>query len=218
MSGRLGDTIYTHGPHGHYSYTFAPRVDPYTARQRQLRDLLTTLSQSWSSPGNAPVRRLWNLYAAALSVTNRLGAQIHLTGFNHWIASGVFRLDNDQYLPAMPPLTYTLGVYRPPTWRLSLPPYASVRCRFSTADPWRADDYGVWGCYASDPQPATVFYYKGPFTKLRSVSGNSSTPPIRAFITLPSPPASGQVIFFRTRISEGDGRLSPPLIQRVYFP
>lgn len=219
ISGKLGSSVYAHGVHGPYSYQFTPRVDPATPLQLHLRTDFAALAIAWLNNNPAIYREAWEAYAAGLRVHQRQGSCGNPTGFNCYMGSQSFRTQNNGYLPPWPPTVYTRGVYHPLTFQLPLaPPYLTITAIFELSDPWRNHSFGIWGIYASPPLPSSVNYYKGPFQNRASAAGNPSRPPTSRRFSLVNYPVSGQVMFFRSRISEGDGRLSPPIVQRVYFP
>lgn len=218
LSGRVGSDVFSHNTHGPYSYTWNPHIDADTSLQRHVRNTFASLAQNWLPYNPSWWRERWETYARNVPVINRLGQQITVSGFNAYIGVNTFRKLINLYVIPLAPDNYTLGQLSPPSFRLSLPPYTTIRVRFDLSDPWRSNDNAGYGAFISLPQPPTVNHYTGPFRILGTAAGNSSNPPVGKRFNLPVAPTSGQSIFFRSRISEGDGRLSPPIVQRVEFP
>jgi len=72
---------------GNYARPRTKPVNPKSARQETARAIVSYLAEYWHTELDDTQRGLWNVYAAAVAMKNKLGETIHLTGFNHFIRS-----------------------------------------------------------------------------------------------------------------------------------
>lgn len=209
--------MFSHGPHGPYSYLWSPRVDPNTPSQQDIREEFALFSTSWRTLLSAARREKWNTYAANVLVSRRLGRPRRLTGFNHHVRTESFRGYVGLYPSDGPPELFTLGRLGAPTYNTF---FYNINATFDLADPWRADWLGGFALFASRPQPITVNHFTGPFRHIGTQPGFPPDPPTQRWFSLPPgfwPSPSSPVIFARARVAEGDGRLSPDNVQRLVF-
>lgn len=87
-----------------YAKAMAIPTNPQSARQLQVRGLLTSLSQNWASLTNAQ-RESWIEYAAANPNTNVFGQQFASSGINQYVGLGVIAADMGEPALTAPPVT-----------------------------------------------------------------------------------------------------------------
>ncbi|HUW44890.1 MAG TPA: hypothetical protein VMW50_03750, partial [Dehalococcoidia bacterium] len=87
MSGSIAGDVHARNRFGNYIRPRTKPVNPNSVRQVTARTIMSYLAEFWHSELDATQRGLWDTYAAAVAMTNRLGETIHLTGFNHFIRS-----------------------------------------------------------------------------------------------------------------------------------
>lgn len=215
FSGRLADQIYAHGPHGPYVYTFSPRIDPNTWRQVRARAAFTN-GRRWRRL--IPEKRLaWDIYAKNTPITNRVGSTHCLSGFNAFVASVAFRRNVRWTIDVNAPTVFTKGRLSPPTYTPFSFLYLVVN--FDLGDPWRHSSNAGIVFQVSVPYSDNRHYFSGPFRILNEIKGSPSVPPVAMVLVLADVPTSAKpVIFVRSRVIEADNRLSPPNVQRVFFP
>ncbi|MCK4960716.1 MAG: hypothetical protein KAT00_14990, partial [Planctomycetes bacterium] len=92
--GSIGGQVHSKNRFGNYIRARTTPVNPQSARQNVIRAVIQDLSQRWSAQLTQNQRDLWEVYAAAIARTNKLGGQIKLTGFNHYIRSNSIRLQS----------------------------------------------------------------------------------------------------------------------------
>lgn len=85
MSGSIGGSVFAHNRFGHYARPRTKPVNPHSARQEKQKAILSYLAEAWHTECDAAQRALWEVYASAVALTNRLGETIYLTGYNHFI-------------------------------------------------------------------------------------------------------------------------------------
>ena len=87
--GSIGGQVHSKNRFGNYIRARTTPVNPQSTRQNFVRNIVQYLSQRWSNTLTQLQRDGWEVYAAAITRANKLGAQIKLTGFNHYINSFV---------------------------------------------------------------------------------------------------------------------------------
>ena len=92
MSGSIAGDVHARNRFGNYIRPRTKPVNPHSVRQESIRTILSYLAEYWHEDMDATERRLWDVYAAAVAMKNRLGETIHLTGFNHFIRSNAARM------------------------------------------------------------------------------------------------------------------------------
>ncbi len=85
ISGSIAGTVHARNRFGNYIRPRTKPVNPHSARQESARSDVSYLAERWHEDLTVVQRGLWNTYAAAVAMKNRLGETIHLTGFNHFI-------------------------------------------------------------------------------------------------------------------------------------
>jgi hypothetical protein len=216
LSGTVGSVVYSHNRHGPYHYDKPSRVDADTLRQRQIREWFGLASAAWRLLSPAQ-HQAWQNYATNVPRPNRVGSWHCLTGFHHFVAAMTFKWDI--YVPWRydAPEIYTLGRLTPPSYASFISAYILVT--FALDDTWRFSNYGAFALFTSPPQSHAVNHYSGPWRYAGSTSGSPTSPPTQALFN-PAWPATPRpcYVWVRARAIEPDNRLSPALVDRVYFP
>lgn len=216
LSGRVGSVVFSRNTHGPYSYTWQSRTDPNTSAQSRTRGALTAAVGLWHAMPPW-YRSTWDTYAASRTFRSRQAANTHRSGFNLFCAPLTFRWYTSLSGLIWAPTVLTVS-------RIGFLTYTPVGIGYALAtfdltDPWRTQNGGGIAIFQSRPQTANVNHFSGPFQFVAHSHGSSTTPPVATGINLTFPPVTGKrYIFFRARSIESDNRLSPPIVQRVYFP
>lgn len=92
MSGSIAGDVHARNRFGNYIRPRTKPVNPHSYRQEAARTIVSHLAERWHGTLTSVQRGLWNVYAAAVAMKNRLGETIHLTGFNHYIRSNAANL------------------------------------------------------------------------------------------------------------------------------
>ncbi len=87
MSGSIAGNTFARNRFGNYMRARTKPVNPRSMRQERAKAVVSLLAEYWHSDMNDTQRGLWDVYAAAVSMKNKLGETIHITGFNHFIRS-----------------------------------------------------------------------------------------------------------------------------------
>lgn len=206
-SGKQGGIVWSHNAGGPYVRNRSIPTNPNTARQVAVRNSVRALAIAWDQTLTQAQRDAWDVYAANVSWTNRLGQTITLTGLNHYIRSNTPRLVSGIAAVDVAPVVFELA-----TADLLLSATASEATQDLTID---GDPAGAWigeaaawqFYYMGLPQNASRKFFGGPYRFLTAVPG-AGPPPFPIVIAASFPFAEGQRIWLRSRVARGDGRLS----------
>jgi len=209
MRGSVGGQVHSKNRFGNYIRARTVPVNPNTQRQSTMRAIIASLATYWSATLTVDQRAAWEVYAASISFTNKLGEQVNLTGFNHFVRSNSFALQNGGSVVADGPTTLTLPG-EDPTFAVVVDEASQeLSVTFDNALAWAIIDDGLMGVYCSKPQSAGTSFITGPWKLAGTIVGDTASPPASpATIASPWPVAEGQVIAVRARLMEVDGRLS----------
>lgn len=209
MSGSIAGNVHARNRFGNYIRPRTKPVNPHSDRQEQARSIVSHLAEYWHANLDAVQRGLWDTYAAAIAMKNRLGEAIHLTGYNHFIRSNAaYNMVNPAIIEAAPTI-------------LSLPEKDTVlRCtEEDIADQtftfacdiagWGANGDGKAQIYVHQgrPQLASRNFFGGPWRfadhvgQVEAETGTFDAPAAFSF-------ALGQKVWFAARLQTESGRLS----------
>jgi len=209
MSGSIGGQVHSHNRSGQYVRARSKPVNPQSGRQNKIRSVTQALAQFWSNTLTQAQRDAWEVYAAAITRQNALGAQIKLTGFNHFMRSNSIRLQSDDSVISVGPTTLTL----PPADPVFAVEVDEANQQLSvTFDPllaWNIIDLGFMYIFMSIPKATGTNFIGGPFRLAGAIDGDTASPPTSPqILSAPFPVAEDQALVCKARISEVDGRLS----------
>lgn len=208
-SGKLGGIVASHNKGGKYLREFVIPTDPSTPAQNLIRNALANLSNRWENTLTEAQRDGWNDYGANVTVVNRLGDPINLSGINNYVRSNTPRSQIGT-LPRVDdaPATYNVGDFTSPTAIFS-EAAQTISVSFDTGDDWVSEDDAAMLVYVGRPQNAGVNFFKGPYRLAGSIDGDSAVPPTSpAAIPVPFAFVDGDAMFWYVRVTRADGRLS----------
>ena len=205
-SGSIGATVYSHNRSGAYIRARSIPVNPNTDRQVEARNAVRALAIFWETALTQDQRDAWNVYAANVNWTNKLGDAINLTGLNHYIRCNATRIPFGFIRIDAAPAIQDLGIAE-----LNLSAVASEATQDlviggDPAGDWIADP-GASQVYSLGlPQNPGIAFFGGPFR----ITGVAAIGPPPFPVTLPAafPFVEGQRLWLRSRIQLSDGRLS----------
>jgi hypothetical protein len=208
MSGSLGGITASHNRGGMYLRARTVPTDPGSLPQLAVRALVAQLAGLWGSTLTAAQRAAWDTYAANVSIVNRLGDTVFLTGFQHYVRSNVPRLQASEPRVDDGPTIFDLGDYTAPTLTIA-GGGSTLSVAFTVTDEWVGEDDAILGVWASREKASTINFFKGPYRFAGKIEGNAALPPTSpASITSPFPYTTGNRGFMQVRVSRADGRLS----------
>ncbi len=211
MRGSIGGQVHSRNPAGNYIRARTTPVNPKTARQNKIRAVIQALAQRWSNVLTQLQRDAWEVYAAAITRQNKLGAQIKLSGFNHFIRSNSPRSNMDDTIIDVGPVLLTLPPADPTFVCTVDETNQQISVVFDTNLDWITQDDAHMIVSMSIPKAIGTNFIGGPFRVAGVIDGidpgGVASPQV---LSVPFPVAEGQVVACSARISENDGRLSDP--------
>lgn len=207
-SGSIGGVTYSRNKGGMYTRARAIPTNPNSPRQAAVRAAMANLVVQWGETLTQAQRDIWIDYAANVTVTNRLGEQVHRSAQQMFLRGCIPRVLAGLDLPTFGPFAFDLGFFTEPTLTIDTA-NDEVDVAFEASDPWANEDGAAMIIQASRPQNPTVEFFKGPYQTAGYILGDGTTPPTSpAAITLPFAVQAGQRVFFRVSVTREDGRLS----------
>lgn len=209
MSGSLAGNTFARNRSGDYVRSWKKPVNPRTALQETARAIVSYIAEYWHQVLTAGQRAGWEDYAAAVSMSNKLGDAIFLTGFNHFVRTNCHRYKTGFAPLADAPLTFALAEQDPSSAVTEENIAAQTfTISFSTLG-WgaNADDKKQICWYQGTPQLVSRNTFFGPWRyagKYVPPDGAVSPATVPASFTF----AEGQKVWFRARILLQGGRLS----------
>lgn len=207
-SGSVGGLTYSHNSGGLYTRARSIPTNPNSPQQATVRANMGALVNRWNAVLTDAQRDAWYVYAANVTVTNRLGDQVTISGPAHYTRSNQPRLQAGLSAIDDAPEVFNLGE----TGIVTGPVDAAadeIDVTFGGGETWVNTDGDLLLVWCSRPQNNTVNFFKGPYRFAGSIAGDATTPPTSpTAIALPFAAAAGNKVFFRTRVTRADGRLS----------
>jgi hypothetical protein len=209
-SGSIGGTTFSHNRGGLYTRARRVPVNPRTAPQEAMRNILASLQAAYPLLTSTQ-RSEWAVFAANVTVPNRLGMPIKLTAQQWFVKFNSSRSQGSLTVIDEGPVTYALATLTPPVPTITAAG-TTVSVVFTPADVWANQDGGGLLVYASRPQNSTKNFFVGPYQFSGIILGDGTTPPTSpAIITLPfASGPTGSKQFFKFTSTLGDGRSSTP--------
>lgn len=206
-SGSTGGTTHSRNRFGAYERSRSMPVNPNTARQVAVRNAVRSIAIAWDQTLTQVQRDAWNLYAANVAWTNKLGQATNLTGLNMFIRSNTPRVMNTIARVDAAPTQFDLA-----TAELQLAVTASEATQDLTingdaAAAWVGEADAWQFMFMGAPQNGGIGFFGGPYRQITAVPG-AGPPPFPVVIATAFPFVAGQRIWVRTRITRGDARLS----------
>lgn len=209
ISGSMAGNTFSRNSSGSYVRARTKPVNPNSVYQAAVRNYLSMLVERWNGVLTATQRGAWETYAAAVTMQNRLGENIKISGFNHYLRSNIVRLQLGQSKCDEGPVTLTLVETDASFAITASVATQQISCTWDVDLPWTDIAASVMGFWMGRPQVKTRNFFNGPWRKMGSVPGNNVSPSLQ---TAPFTLVLGQKIWTYGRISTGptDSRLSRP--------
>lgn len=209
-SGSTGGTTFARNRYGAYMRNRTKPVNPNSSRQQSVRGALSTLTVRWSQVLSDIQRQAWNDYANSVTVKNKLGEDVYLTGFNHYIRSnsllvraGLDPVDAGPTIYELPSPDDTMIV------DVNSVTGGKLSISFSTTAGWANEPGGHLFIFAGQPQNPQRNFFNGPWRYAGKADGDASTPPTSPMeLDNPFTPGSGNKQWVYNRVIRADGRLS----------
>lgn len=209
LSGSIAGNTYARNRYGYYVRSRTVPTNPRSAAQVKIRSCAATLKTAWLAM-SAAERLAWGTYAANVSVVNRLGESIFLSGYNMFCRTNAALLYQDEAIIEDAPTTFTLGEQDPTLSIAAVGATGVVTVTFDDSMGWCAEVGGFMLLQQSKPQNPSINYFDGPWYTAGKLAG--------AVVSIKSPMtftsaytlAAGEKIFVQARILRAEGRLSNP--------
>lgn len=216
MSGSIGGDTHGRNRYGNYIRARTKPVNPRTSRQVKVRSIMAMLVERWSETLNAAQRTAWNLYGNSVSMKNKLGEAIFLSGFNHYIRSNGWRVELGRAIVDAGPIVFELPGQDPEMAIAVSEATQLVTITFDDGLAWCSEDEGMLTILEGTPQNVQRNFFGGPYKGRSGKIGNSGAP-----ITSPQDYTAihvlseGQRVWVKFRIAREDGRISEPFTANV---
>jgi len=211
MSGSIGGTTFARNRSGNYARSRTKPVNPNTSGQQTARNAMADLTTRWSSTLTTAQRTAWNLYGSSVLMTNRLGENINLTGFNHYVRSNSIALQQGETLVDDGPTIFELPQADGTLAVAGSEASQELTITYDDTVPWANEDDGHLFVFQGTPQNGQRNFFNGPWRFLATEDGLLATPPTSPLVA----PAvfvitESQRVWIYARIWRADGRLSQP--------
>ena len=182
ISGSLNGATFAHNKGGAYVRNRSLPSNPGTDRQDQVRTAMTSLSKMWSQSLTDDQRDLWRAFGGQVTVLNRIGDPISLSGIAAFTRVNMFRMASLGEAPVLLPPPGATGSEDPiPAWDSSEIINDGVDIAQDTTTTSDATGYGLF-VYFSPPLSPGVKFYRGPWA-----TRVLATPPTGPVITTTLP-------------------------------
>jgi len=210
MSGSIAGNTHARNRFGNYMRARTKPVNPNSNRQVEARVRIQVLAEYWHSTAMSDAERgAWDAYAAAISMKNKLGETIFLTGFNHFIrsnaaliAAGGALVEAGPEEQSLPEADETLAASGDNGTQL-------LSIAFDNTKLWGNETGGYLLVEMGVPQLHTRNFFGGPWRVAGSIPGVTGVPPASpATILAPFTLTNTQKVWIRASIIRADARKS----------
>jgi len=209
MSGSIAGTTFARNRYGNYARARTKPVNPNTANQQVIRGLMATLTTAWSQTLTAAQRTAWNLYASSVSMKNRLGEAVNLTGFNHYLRSNIAIVQAGGTQVDDGPTVFELPA-KDSTFAVTISEATQkISATFDDAADWASEVGAHLILSSGQPQNAQRNFFAGPYRLAGKVDGAAEAPSSPdATLDVSFVCTELQRVWVKARIARADGRLS----------
>ncbi len=213
MSGSIAGNTFARNRYGNYTRSRTKPVNPTSALQVQVRGIMSNLVERWNDTLTQDERDAWDQYGDSVSWLNRLGENVKLTGFCHFIRGNSWMLRLNRPIIDAGPTTYALPSTDGTISCTSSEATQLVTLNFDDTMDWCTEDGAYLWILEGKPTLATRKFFGGPYrgrsAKGGAAPGGIASPQTYAAIHVL---AEGQRVWNKFRIGRADGRLSTPFI------
>jgi len=209
MSGSIAGNTYGRNRYGNYSRARTKPVNPNSAQQQAVRAAVSDAVSRWAATLTAAQRTAWNLYADSVSMLNRLGESVNLSGFNHYVRSNSLLIRDGKTPVDAGPTTFTLPE-ADGNFAVTISEATQlISVAFDDTKAWCDLDDAFMFVFMGSPQNAQRNFFAGPWRLADSIDGDSVSPPSSPqTMACPFVATEGQHIWCYARIVLPDGRVS----------
>jgi len=209
LSGSMDGITASHNKGGTYFRGRAIPTNPSTSFQVVVRNAMAVLTTRWLDDLTQAQRDAWQTYADNVTLTNRVGDAINVSGLNMYVRSNVTVIQIGETIIDVAPTMFNLGSFTEPSIGAASASSQDFQVTFDNTDAWANETGSHMIVYSSRPQNATINFFKGPYQLAGTIDGDDTVAPTSpATIASPFLIATDQVIFVQVRVHRIDGRLS----------
>ena len=209
MSGSIAGNTHARNRFGNYIRARTKPVNPNTALQQTIRGLMATLTANWAQTLTVAQRTAWNFYASSVSMKNRLGEAVNLTGFNHYLRSNIAIVQAGGTRVDAGPTVFELPE-KDPTFAITISEASQkITVTFDDALDWAGEVGGYLILSTGQPQNPQRNFFAGPYRFSATIDGAvapPATPDANTDVSFAC--TELQRVWIRARIARTDGRLS----------
>lgn len=211
MSGSIAGSTFARNRYGNYARARTKPINPKTAAQQAVRASMAFLTDYWSQTLTDAHRIAWNLYGSSVTMKNRLGENVFLTGFNHFIRSNSILKRSNRSIVAPGPVIFEIPEADPTFTFTATQTDNKGTFAYNDTAAWANEDGGWMHMFMGQPQNPQRNFFAGPWKLYAAVAGNSVAPPSSPGIAAaPFAMSEGQRVWVYARITRADGRTSQP--------
>ena len=209
MSGSIAGDVHARNRYGNYIRPRTKPTNPNTEHQQAIRNTLAQLTNRWSQTLTMVQRAAWNLYAANVPMTNKLGEVMHISGFNHYLRSNIERQRSGYTVVDAGPVIFELPA-KDNTMNISASEATQViTINYDNTMNWANEDGAYMWVYQGLPQNRQRNFFDGPWRLIGCQDGSSADPHEPPYLCAALfPIANQQHQWVYCRISRADGRIS----------
>lgn len=211
ISGSIAGDVHARNRFGNYIRPRTKPVNPQSERQVAARARVAFAAEYWHNDLSSLQRGLWDTYAAAIAMKNRLGETIHLTGFNHFIRSNTANMQAGPGIQEAAPTILSLPekdvVLQCTEEDIAQQAFTFV-CDTSGWAPNGDPKLAIF-VYVGQAQLASRNMFAGPWRYMNYIDATMGAAGTASFNS-PYPFATGQKVWFKARVLTAQRRLSEP--------
>lgn len=208
-SGSLGGKVFSRNQYGSYIRTRAIPVNPNTGRQQFARAQFQDMAERWLAVLTDAQRTAWNLYGSSVTMIDKIGQSINLSGFSHYIRSNTARLRAGLLVIDAGPTVFTLAG-GDGSFSATISEAAQlISVTFDDTKDWCSEDFGMMTIYMTSPQSPGREYLDIKLRSAGGIGGSVAAPAASpAVVGVPYAVVEDQKVIVKGRIGRADGRLS----------
>lgn len=207
--GSLGGAVFSRNGSGAYVRQRTTPINPKTQRQSDIRAIWASVTKDWDLLLSQAERDAWEVYAANLVESNKLGEDIRHSGFNQYQSANVTSIN-----AGLTAIVDAPGTFVRPGEDLLFEAAISeasqeISIVFDDSLDWVNQSGAAYIVRMGIPKGQGVNFFDGPYRQAGVILGDDTTPPTSPeTMAVPYPVVSGQKIFVEAKIMEGDGSIS----------
>lgn len=209
--GSIAGNTYSRNHYGAFMRARVTPVNPNTDRQVTVRAAIAFLAARWSGTLTLAQRTAWNLYGSSVAMTDKLGATMYLTGYNHYIRSNLINKMTGNTIIDAGPVIFEIPAHDPTFAVTASEATQQISNTFDVAMDWAVETGGLMFIFQGKPQNPQREYFGGPWRYIDTVVGiDPGGPASPRLSNVAYAIAEGQRQWVYARILRADGRLSEP--------